>query len=398
MPRKRTGRVELRGDKYIARIGREYLGSFTSDPEAREAIAASLFCDANADDKRSFAVLGEAYMAEQEKLTRLRRGHAHWFLKSDLPIWKRYVRTAPFYRKRVDRITRDEIKALIDRVVGSPAMRWDERTQSHVPTGRTIGKNTGEKLRGRLAHFFKHCPGINVNPARDLPIKNVTVIKRRVDGDNKPHLHLDEIAALFALPLDVFTPLFRAVYACGIYGGLRGGEIVGLEWQHIVRLYGKQPEIQIRNSYASLTKTQCSQRELPALPQLVAELRAYRESLPAAPLNGYVFPGPNGGVRCFGWDADWYDHRGGTYNHFYPGFRTQAKIRGHIQYRHIRHTCATHLLKGHFTNGHEWPDEKIAQLLGHEDVRITREHYLSRDVDRLHSELAKTPSKKPRNE
>lgn len=396
MPRKRTGRVERRGEKFIAKIARDYLGSFDTQADADEAIAAALLLDLQSADKRSFAVLGEAYMQEQEKLTRLRRGHAHWFEKSDWSLWKRYIRTAPFYRKRVDRITRDEIKALLDRVVGSPAMRWDSRVKAHVPTGHIIGKNTGEKLRGRLAHFFKHCPGINVNPARDVPLKNVARVKRRVDGDNKPHLHLDEIDRLFALPREVFTPMHRAVYACGIYGGLRGAEIAGLEWPHIVRLYGADPELHIRNSYAASTKTEDSQREVPMLPQLVTELRMYVESLPVRPISGFVFPGESGGARHFGWDADWYDYRGGQAGKVYPGMRRLAGIREHIQYRHIRHSCATHLLKGHFTEGHEWPIEKVAQLLGHAGVSITLKHYASRDVDRLHSELAKTPSKKPR--
>lgn len=396
MPRKRTGRVEPRGDRHIARIGKDYIGSFATEADAQEAIAAALFCETESADKRSFAVLGEAYMKEQEKLTRLRCGHAHWFTKSDLPMWKLYVRTAPFYRKRVEKITRDEIRAWLNSIVGSPARRWDNRINAHVLTGRAVGMNTGKKLRGRLGHFFKHCPGITVNPARDLPIKNVTAVKRRKDTDNRPHLHLDEIERLFGLPADVFTPMHRAVYACGIYGGLRGAEIAGIEVPHLVRLYGAEPELHVRNSYFAPTKNESSQREVPMLPQLVAELRRYVESLPVRPIAGYLFPGDGGGVRHFGWDADWYDYTGGEAGTVYPGMRKLAGVREHIQYRHVRHSCATHLLKGHFTGGHEWPLEKIAQLLGHSDVAITLRHYASRDVDRLHTELAKTPSKKPR--
>jgi integrase len=392
MPRKKTGRVERRGDKFVARVAGKYVGSFDTEFDAEEANAAEILLDAEVADERSFCTLGEAYMQRQEVLTRTRCGHAHWFNKSDWPIWRRYIRTAPFYRKRVDKITRDEIVELLEKIVGSPAVRWDVRIKKHVRTGKIVGKNMGDKVRGRLHHFFKHTKGIKINPAAGVPLPNVEGVKRRSieDGDDIQHLHLDEIERLYGIPLDVFTPMHRAVYAFGIWGGLRPAEIAGLEWPQVIHLYGEFPELRVRNSYDAPTKTDSSQRNLPMLPRLVAELRGYVDSLGVRPVTGYIFPGPSGGPRHKGWDADWYDYGGGKPGRKYAGMRTRAKIRSHIQYRHIRHTCATHLRKGNFMpNGHEWPLEKVAQLLGHESIRITRRHYASHDVDSLHKELAK---------
>ena len=73
-------------------------------------------------------------------------------------------------------------------------------------------------------------------------------------------------------------------------------------------------------------------------------------------------------------------------------YRTLAKVRDHIEFRHVRHSCATHLLAGTFTNGHEIPIEKVSEILGHEDVLTTIRHYASRSVKRLHREFQKGPA------
>lgn len=396
MPRKLTGKVEQRGDRFIASLAGRYVGSFDSQHAAEEANAAEILLDAEVADKRAFCKLAEAYILKERAKTIERVGHAHWFDESDMSIWRRYIRTAPFYRKRADKIERDEIAAHLYSILGSQAVRWDQKTKTYVETGKLVGRTTFEKVRGRLHHFFKLTPGIKINPAADIPLPNIEGVKRRSveDDDHKPHLHLDEIDRLFALPIDVFTPLHRAAYSCGIYGGLRPGEIAGLEWPHVWELFSDDSELRIRNSWDGPTKTKGSQRNIPMLPQLATEMKGYIRWLGVRPIQGYVFPGPDGGVRFKGWDADWYDYSGGNPakgqpRRRYQGVRTLAQIRPHIQWKHVRHTCATHLMKGNFTNGHEWPDEKVAQLLGHDGPEVTRGNYLSKDADHLRRELKK---------
>jgi integrase len=253
-------------------------------------------------------------------------------------------------------------------------------------------------VRSRLVHFFNQCRGLKHNAAKGVPIRNIQRIKRKLDGDAVPHLHLDEIERLYALPLDLFTLKHRAIYALGIYTGLRGGEIVGLEWPSIVRLYGERPEIHVRSSYNLLTKTQSSQREVPMLPQPVQHLQAYCDSLGARPITGLVFPNPFGGHYARGWSAGWYttdrkDYRPrktavrfqkrGTRSDV--GFRELAKIRDHILYKHLRHTCATQLRAGHFT-ADRWSADMVARLLGHTDVKM-QSHYVSSGVADLHEYL-----------
>lgn len=396
MPRKLTGRVECRrfkngAVKWIARLGREYLGSFDSEPEARIAVDEALKDRKTHARTRSFASQFSAYMHECEQAQRTRRGNARQFCRNERTLAALYIHTAPFWLKDVDDVNRGEVRALIKSIAGRPARRWCKRTKAHVLIpGVKVGARTCELVRSRLTDFFDWVDELPSNPAKDVPIPNLRGVVRRAEGsDRKPHLHLDEIERLYALPGEVFTPLLRAVYALGIYAGLRGGEVVGLEWQNVVRLNGERPELQVRNSYDAATKTECSQREIPMLPQLVRELQAYVATLPARPVTGLVFPGLDGKVRVSGWAANWYARdlgprkSGGRYT--YPGLRELAEVRESILYRHLRHTFATHLLAGRL-DGHEWPIGKVSRMLGHSSVTITEKHYLSTDADSLHAE------------
>lgn len=394
MPRKLTGRVEPRPKshptRWIVRLG-DYSESFDDPAVAAMALEEALDLKRKGASKRSFAVQFIEYMDKEEILQRERRGNARQFNVCERSL-ARHIEASKFWLKLTRKVTREDIRELLDTVVGSPATRWNRHTAARVPTGKLIGRRTGEAIRARLSHFFDHVAGgPEINPAVRAPIKNIDKMKRRDAGDDlMPHLHLDEIARLYALPLDKFSLRERAVYALGIYAGLRTGELVGLQWQDIVRLYDERPELHVRNSYDSLTKTLSSQREVPMLPELVGHLRAYVASLPARPVAGLVFPNREGRMMAHGWPARWYDHTTGRWDKLShrPGLRTLAGIRPTIMFRHLRHTCGTHLCNGGY--GRAWDVERVAQLLGHSSSAITRRHYISRHVSVLHAELAKS--------
>jgi len=400
MPRKQTGSVEKRGGRFRARLGREVLGTFDTEDEAdRKIIAAQVMNKGVTPDM--FCIKGEKYMKNEELLARTRRGNSKMWQK-EVSLWARHIRTSKIYRMNVKSIQREHVQDLLEKVAQTRAVRIEPKVGGGfdiVETDRFCGERTIKRVRSRLSHFFDRCRGLKSNPALRCPIPNTTQIKIRHDSDQKPHLHADEVVRLFDL-LEM-TDEHRAVYAFGIYAGLRIDEIVGLRWENILRLDSDDPELAIQFSYDAPTKTQSSQRGIPMLPQLVKELRAYRASLPSTPIAGVVFPGKDGSVRSIGYSARWADKRYRNENGEWRvrvGYRTLAGIRKHILFRHVRHTCATHLLKGTFTHGHEWPIEKVSQLLGHEDVSTTIEHYASREVDRLHSEVAKGKRKAEREQ
>jgi integrase len=391
MPRKRTGHVTRKGDRYLAYIGREYLGTRDSEDAAKGLIAAALQLDKQRDDS-SFAARGEAYMREQERLFRERRGSLRGFNK-EWSLWNAHIRGSSIYMMPIAKIRRQHVQAMLDAVCKKQRVQIKPQAGgglAKVATGKRVGERTVYKVRSRLSAFFDTCGELESNPASRCAINAAKTVKRRKDGDRKPHLHDDEIFRLFDL-LEM-TDEHRAFYALGIYAGLRVNELCGLRWENFQRLDGEQPEVWIRYSYNEHTKTEGSQREIPLLPQAVKEIRAYRASLPSVPIGGVVFPGDDGKVRAPGYTARWYDkpytnEAGKTVVRI--GYRTLAQIRDHIELKHVRHSCATHLLAGTWTNGHEWPIEKVSEMLGHEDIATTIKHYASRQVSRLHAEVAK---------
>jgi integrase len=330
-------------------------------------------------------------MQNEESLHRERRENTKMFGK-EWSLWDAHIRTSKLYRMPIKAIRREHVQELLDSLVKKERVQIHPRKGGGLEkrsTGKRIGGRTVGRVRSRLTHFFDTCLELQGNPASRCKVPNVKSNRKRVDGDRKPHLHADEVVRLFSLKL---TPEHRAVYAVGIYAGLRVDELWGLRWENVIRLDGVQPEIHVRWSFNSPVKTEHSEREVPMLPQVVAALKAYRASLPTAPIRGVVFPGNDGKVRSPGSRARWedkpYRDKNGV-TKVRTGYRTMARIRDHIQFRHVRHTCGTGLLGGWWTNGHEWPIEKVSELLGHDSVETTKRYYVDRQVKRLHDEVEK---------
>jgi len=360
---------------HVVRFGREYLGTFTTETEAGNVLEVRRELAAG-QHIRTIATLGPAYLVRRAELEAKRRGKAHYTGKQITNVWNRYVKTAPFARRSLDRLpTRAEVQSYIQSIVGRPAVRWNKHTKRHELTGKRVGQATAKHAQWLLSGFYSWAKA-EANPAEGVRLERTQGVIVKLDKDSKPHLHIDEIDRLFALPRKQFRPKLRAAYAVAIYAGLRPGEVWGLRWENVLGLDGKRPELEIRWSYDGPTKTQAGQRELPLLPQAVRELRAYRDSLGARPIAGLVFVSQIGkGMHKRGYDGDW------------RRFRKLIGARKHIAWKHMRHSLATHLLSGAFTKGHAWPMARIAQLLGHESEKITAEHYASPDVEVLHREL-----------
>lgn len=419
MGRKLTGRVCLDNGKYIARIRDEYLGRFDTEREAWERCAAAVEDEKQHMDKHSVRVLGAEYLAKREEKERRKRGTHGAYVEHEQiqPLWDRWVVKSAIVDMRVEDVTPLHIQTLADSILGQPRMRWSNRTSQLEPTGGFIGKRTVEKVLSLLRGLFrasKHLLKGKPNPVREIDVEDISSDIAYADKDKIPHLHLDEIKRLFALPLEVCTPFHQAVFACGIYGGMRRGEVAGLRWCDIVDLDGPDPEIWIRRSYRSAPKNHSSTRDIPMLPQLVKKLQAYklwlqsgearlhtyRQIMPDVTANplALVFPGTDGSVRSRQWDPQWRDVSANKDRKATPGLRTLAGIRKHIQHKHVRHSCATHLLLGSFfTSGFRWDERKVAQLLGHSDTKMTFKHYASQDITGLKRELTESLTNKRRS-
>lgn len=185
--------------------------------------------------------------------------------------------------------------------------------------------------------------------AKDLSLEALVALLRSVASDSE--MRRLDLA-------DLFT--FMA------YVGCRIGEACGLRWSHVdfdrrlitlgpnvVRVTGQGLFIQDHGKTASSVRTVAVPEEVVAL------LRRRWEQLPANE-HGVVFPPPMGKLRDpSNTSADWRVQRERL---GFPDFRSHA----------FRKTVATLL------NGQGLSDNEIAEYLGHSDVSVTVNTYMSR--------------------
>lgn len=387
MPRKRTGSVRKLGNKYYAYVAREFLGSFDFEEDAREMIAAALIDHAE-KSPTTFGDLFKVYMDEVENDAR-RRGRARVFDR-ERSLARRHIATAKFWHYPVRAVTPKIIQQHIGATLKKQrmkALRDGQKSMRLEPTDKLVTRRTAQRMLSRLKLFFDAMiidgQVEPPNPARlcKLPPAQVS----QSDGELIVHLTADEIRALFKQRL---SPIERAAFAVAIYAGLRVGELLGLRWQDVVRLDGGRPQLQIRKSYDGPAKTERARRDVPLLPPAVQALRAYRDTFESVPITGLVFAGHEGQPfaqgHVFGWTDRSYSKPGGGVR-IVRGWRHRAGIREEVQFRHLRHTCGSHLLQGTF--GVKLELISVSKWLGHSTLAVTERHYATLSRDSLHDAI-----------
>ena len=157
-----------------------------------------------------------------------------------------------------------------------------------------------------------------------------------------------------------------ALYATGIYSGLRQGELAALTWD-VVDF--ERRLITVDRSWDGPTKPD-DVRYVPLVDALVPVLRAWRLRCPGV----YVFPNDNGGMhkKC---DRIFAERFHGVLDA--AGFprRTGGKQVHYIRFHDLRHTFASHWM----ANGGD--RFKLQRILGHKSIEMTlRYAHLSPDA------------------
>lgn len=162
----------------------------------------------------------------------------------------------------------------------------------------------------------------------------------------------------------------RAVYAIGIFAGLRGSEIKHLKWDH-VHLSGNRPRIEVR----APLKTKASMRDVPLLPPVIRALDAWKRYRGVIRVHGLVFPNDCGAVYQKTHKWAWNDRPNGKNRkgpRLTPGTVSRAGITRHIRFHDMRHTCASHLVQG------TWMPPmslyEVKDWLGHTDIQVTQRY------------------------
>lgn len=200
----------------------------------------------------------------------------------------------------VDELTRDHIRGWIDYADGAQMTHWpDGRPRPDVEdyshrTVRSWWRTMRHLVKG--LYLEGHIDARIVEWCRDQPGPTGVMPTKREDRT----LTRDELHH-FVEASRTLTPTRYAEIATLAYTGMRGGELYGLDWGHI--LYDEQAiivEQSHSNGVLGPTKTGRARRP-PMLPQVAEAIREHREYLVRREniglFEGIVFPARNGRRR-----------------------------------------------------------------------------------------------------
>lgn len=386
MGRKLAGQTRVRNGVTEIRLRGKHLGSFADPDEAARVLTAAVRI-ASDDAPDLLSIWADRWWHERELAATKRKRHRSF--KKELSVWRAHVMPAKFFNWPVRRIQPKAIKQWLDDLGNKEAVHVD--TTRDGPRVRGLGHPISRRVLEQALKYLKLCLDDAItagympapNPARLVKLPRKEVQER--DGQLIIHLLEEEIDSLFDLDL---PQMQRAVFATGIYAGLRDDELWGLRWPDVT-LDGPRPTIRVRRSYNGPCKTATSIRDVPLLPQVIAELRAWRATHVTPPIAGLVFPGEDGGCHAESYTAGWRaryrrDSKGKLRT--YPGWRAKAGIRDEVDFKDLRHTCGCHLVQGTWTP-RPLTLHEVKMWLGHSSISVTERHYAALTPDNLHAAI-----------
>jgi len=363
MAREATGTIKWQRGKCVARLRGEYLGSWASEQEARDAIkAAQALSDGKEPDV--LRIYANAWMDARELAGDIRD------IQGERSVLRCHILTAKFADWPMRRVRPVDVDDWITKLSQTEALRTDRRKVDgvwvckNIPAGRLISKDTLKHARRLMGDIFADAlrrGKVALNPVRDSRIPKMA--RPREEEDEWTFLQPSEIRTLFAkIEKAKRADFYRAAYAVAIYGGLRQGEIWGLRWKDI-----KDNHINVRFDLALAVKAESSHRPVPMLPPLRAALDAWRRHGGATKAHGLVFPADGGGKHTKtghhsrGYDANWATQ-----------WRAKVGCPKHVRFHDLRHTCGSHLVMG--TWGMALSLLEVRDWLGHADIQTTQRY------------------------
>lgn len=362
MGRNATGNVRKVRGKWLATLRGEYIGSFATEQEARDLIAAALKVDSDkAPD--SLNVFGTKWLDDREVGGDIRG------IQQERSVWLQHVTTAKFFNWPLRRIRPVDCQAWLNDLSQKckVTVKLTKAGLVKTETDERISRQTVIHARRVLSNCFRAAQiagKLTTNPM--VPCITPKMAKVTEDDEHWTFLTPEEITRLFeAIEKATRASFYRAWYSVAIYGGLRLEEIKALRWED-VRSGQLRLRRAARKGRSAPLKEKCSRRDVPMLRPLREALDAWKRVDGVVRTHGLVFPADDselGRGSCYGdsydaaWEVQW---------------RGKAEIRPHVRHHDLRHTCGSHLVIG--TWGRAFDLIEVRDWLGHADIQTTQRY------------------------
>lgn len=376
MGRRVRGSVyQLPSGKWRVRVRRHNVGVYDTEGDARFACEWYISQLKDVIENNTFAGYGQTFLDRREKSGRVKH------VKKERSRWNARVETAPFAMMPLRSVKHHHIAQWVRDLLESPAYdtitlgRGDKRLVKRRPTGRPISRSVVTDCLSLVRLCLREATDDGLIPAN--PAGDVKVPRTQPKDPVWTWLTEEEIEAVRmcqGIPEDR-----RLLFTIAIYTGLRASELWRLRWER-VELGGDMPRVEVR----APVKTQQAIRDVPLLPEARAAFAQLREWGGVRRISGLVWPREDGDPHGE-WDGGWRDHKRGR--HSTLGAKTRAGIERPVRFHDLRHTCASHLVQGTWTDPLRL--EEARQWLGHSSIIVTQ-RYAHLSPENLHRRVCAT--------
>ena len=374
-----TGRLERRGDRYRVRYklpsGEEVTKTVSSAEEGEKLLMAMRSVAYKAELKGYFDPPQEMTLAVWGTGWMERRAERVASPVKDRSLWRLYIEGSTLAVMPLRAIRTSHVVAWLDALESRRGARGQLLSeQSLVHALNLLRKCLGD---ARRAGHIDTNPASGIRPQRKDPEHEML------------YLTSDEISAVKgceAIPLRA-----RCCYLFAAHTGLRAGELWALRWSDIT-LEGPRLEVNVRRSHDRQTTKGGRGRTVPLLaPALEAlnELRALGDF--TSEPEDLVFPALRGGQRHPNDDHGWSSRKVRGVPRV--GHRELAGVRSVVRFHDLRHTCASHLAMGTWT---QRPLELavVQRVMGHQSITTTM-RYAHLAPGYVHDAMRGTPGAAP---
>lgn len=354
--------------------GRRVADVFATAEEA-EAFRQAVIVERRADASKEVraAPVAETVAAWGAKWLKRRRDLklVRW-PRVDETRWKHYVEGTPLASLPLADVRPRDVQAFVDGLMKRPGEPLDTATITRVVA--LVRKCFSDAERDER---------VVVNPARRVEIPK----RGNVKADTWTYLSADEVRAVESCK--AMPEALRLLFTVAIRTGLRAGELWALRWAD-VDTTGATPTVTVRASHGNAPKNGKVQRVplLPAAREAFEQLRILAGEVQPDDL---VFPAPRGGQRQRGDDAGWNTRKVRGKPHV--GLRELAGITRPVHFHACRHTFASHLIMGTWTDA-PLPLAEVRVLMRHGSVAMT-ERYAHLAPEHLHARLTRAAPPRP---
>jgi len=303
------------------------------------------------DSGQTFRKFGEEQLDKREK-------EGVRDIRNERSRWKLYLSPAPFASLRPREVTSARVRPWLEGLL----LRRIKYPFKHPRNGQRVDVETVRRIRALLSVICEAAVGEGLMPVN--PVAGIRLRDRRGKTEDPwTYLDPDEQTALLRK-----TPVpDRHIIEIAMYTGIRPSSLARVRLEDVA-VDGQDPRITVRYGRGGGPTKNGRPYTVHLIPRATKAVKAWLRLLPTYARKNkrkLLLPLSDGTMRPTDNNRPFLDT--------WPEHLSAAKIKRPIRWYDLRHTCASSLVSGWWTDAH-WTLEMVQAYLGHKS-RLSTERY-----------------------